>query len=173
MSLELQVYAAGREEPTLEQVAKLLALSGWRSVVVAAEGAPRRASGLGGCRALGWDPADGVGAAVQSAVAAGSAAALAELADSLSEVAVEVTAPCPIDGDALGELREEGHAPALVARIERAAVRYRFSTEEPATEEAVEFLWALASAVGVLTDGVLEDLEDGTLLDCTEVGDED
>jgi hypothetical protein len=173
MSLELQVYAASREEPTLEQVGKLLALSGWRWVVVAAGVAPRRASGLGGCRALGWDPADGIGAAVQSAVAAGSGKALAELDDSLSEVAVEIAAPCTIDADALAELREEGYTPALVARIESAAVRYCFSTAEPATEEAVEFLWALASAVGVLTDGVLEDLEDGTLLDCTEVGEED
>jgi len=173
MSLELRVYAASREEPTLEQVGKLLALSGWRWAAVAAEGAPRRASRLGGCRALGWDPADGIGAAVQSAVAAGSAEALGELADSLSEVAVEIAAPCPVDADALAELREEGHAPALVARIERAAARCRFSTAEPATEEAVEFLWALASAVGVLTDGVLEDVEDGTLLDCTEVEDED
>lgn len=173
MSLELQVHAARREEPTLEQVGKLLALSGWRWAAVAAEGAPRRASRLGGCRALGWEPADGIGAAVQSVIAAGSAEALAELADSLSEVAVEVAAPCTIDGDALAELRGEGHAPALVARIGRAAVRYRFSTAEPATEEAVEFLWALASAVGVLTEGVLEDIEDGTLLDCTEIDDED
>jgi hypothetical protein len=173
MSLELQVYAASPDEPTLEQVGKLLALSGWRWAAVAAEGAPRRAPHLNGCRALGWDPADGIGAAVQSAVAAGSGQALAELDDSLSEVAVEIAAPCTIDADALAELREEGHAPALVARIERAVVRYRFSTAEPATEEAVEFLWALASAIGVLTDGVLEDLEDGTLLDCTEIDDED
>jgi hypothetical protein len=173
VSLELLVYAATRTEPPLDQIGKLLALSGWRSVAVAAEGAPRRASGLGGCRALGWDAADGIGAAVQSAVAAASAEALAELADSLSEVAVEIAAPCTVDADALAELRAEGHSPALVARIERAAARYSFSTAEPATEEAVEFLWALASAVGVLTDGVLEDMEDGTLLDCTEIDGED
>jgi hypothetical protein len=81
---------------------------------------------------------------------------------------VEVESPFRLDPDAVAELREDGHEPDLVTRIENAAACYRFSIDEPATEETVDFLWSLASAVGVLTDGVLEDLEDGALLDCTD-----
>jgi hypothetical protein len=168
MSLDLCVYAANRSEPAIGAISKLLDFAGWRWVAVT-NGAPlRRAERLDRSRAIGWDASDGIGAAVESAVAAGAAEALAALGDRVCEVAIEVESPFRPDSDVISELREEGHEPDLVTRIEEAAVCYRCTVDEPATEEAVEFLWALASAVGVLTDGVLEDQDDGTLLDCTE-----
>lgn len=172
MSLELNVYAPKAGEPPMADISKLLGLAGWRWAPVADGPTPRRAERLHRTRALGWEPSDGIGAAVDSALAAGAADALAELSERLSIVAVEVESPFRLDPEAVSELREDGHEPELVTRIEDAAVCFRFSIDEPATEEAVDFLWALASAVGVLTDGVLEDLEDGALLDCTDDDDE-
>jgi hypothetical protein len=172
MSLELNVYAPEAGEPAMEDISKLLGLAGWRWAAVSDGPAPRRAERLHRARALGWESADGIGAAVNSALAMAAAEALAELSERLSVVAVEVELPFKLDPEAISELREDGHEPELVTRIEDAAARFRFSIEEPATEETVDFLWALASAVGVLTDGVLEDLEDGSLLDCTEAGDD-
>jgi hypothetical protein len=172
MSFELCVYAPDAGEPAMEDISKLLGLAGWRWAAVAGGPAPRRAERLHGVRALGWESADGIGAAVNSALAMAAGEALAELSERLSIVSVEVEAPFRPDAEAVAELREEGHEPELVTRIEDAAACYRFSTDEPATEEAVDFLWSLASAVGVLTDGVLEDLEDGALLDCTDNDDE-
>jgi hypothetical protein len=172
MSLELNVYAPQAGEPAMADISKLLGLAGWRWASVADGPTPHRAERLHRTRALGWEPSDAIGAAVDSALAAGAADALAELSERLSIVAVEVESPFRLDPEAVSELREDGHEPELVARIEDSAACFRFSIEEPATEEAVDFLWALASAVGVLTDGVLEDLEDGALLDCTDDDDE-
>ncbi len=172
MSLELRIYAPAAGEPPMEDISKLLGLAGWRWVAVSDGPAPRRAERLHRARGLGWKSADGIGAAVNSALAMAAAEALAELSERLSVVAVEVETPVRPDADAISELREEGHEPELVTRIEDAAACFRFFTDEPATEETVDFLWALASAVGVLTDGVLEDLEDGSLLDCTEDSDD-
>ena len=170
MSLDLCVYAATRDEPRVGDISKLLGFAGWRWVAVSDGARPRRAERLDRSRAIGWEASDGIGigAAVDSAVAAGAAEELAALGHSVSVIALEVESPFRPDPDVISELREEGHEPDLVTRIEEAAACYRFSVDEPATEEAVEFLWALASAVGVLTGAVLEDLDDGTLLDCTE-----
>ena len=172
MSLDLCVYAATPDEPAIGAVSKLLGLAGWRWVAVTDGVPPRRAERLNRSRAIGWDASDDIGAAVESAVTAGSAEELAALGDRVCLVELEVESPFRLDPDVVSELREEGHEPDLVTRIEAAAACYRFTVDEPATEETVEFLWALASAVGVLTGAVLEDLDDGTLLDCTEEDDD-
>lgn len=168
MSLELWIYAATGVEPQSDDIGKLLKIAGWRWALVSGGTAPRPATSLQRSRALGWEADDGIGATVEAALGAGAAAELGALGERLSVVEIEVESPFRPDPEAVAELREEGHEPGLVTRIEEAAACYRFATDEPATEETVEFLWALASAVGVLTDGVLEDLEDGALLDCTD-----
>ena len=168
MSLDLCVYATTEAEPAAADISKLLGFAGWHWVAVSDGEGLRRAERLDRARAIGWEASDGIGAAVESAVAAGSAEELAALGDRVCEVGIEVESPFRPDGDLISGLREEGHEPDLVTRIEEAAVCYRFTVDEPATEDAVEFLWALTSAVGVLTGAVLEDLDDGTLLDCTE-----
>jgi hypothetical protein len=172
MSLDLHVYTSEAEEPSLVQVSRALEAAGWRWLLFAGDPPLRRAASLQGSRAVGWDPADDLQNAVEDALGAGSPEMLAELGHRLCAVAVEVERPFRAHSDLLSDLFEEGHEPHLVTRVEAAQVLYRFAVEEPATEDDVEFMWALASAVGVLTDGLVEDAEEGVLLDCTEESDD-
>jgi hypothetical protein len=168
MSLELLVYTAATQVPELAQIGRALEAAGWRWLLLAGDAPLRRASSLEAGRAVGWNPADDLRNAVEEALDAGSPEMLAELGDRLCTVAVEVEQPFRANSNLVSDLFEEGHEPHLVTRVEAAQVLYRFAVEEPATEDDVEFMWALASAVGVLTDGLIEDVEEAVLLDCTE-----
>jgi len=79
MTLELCVYVPEAGEPAVADISELLGLAGWRWAAVADGPRPRPAERLHRARALGWEASDGVGGAVESALAAGAAEALAEL----------------------------------------------------------------------------------------------
>ncbi len=168
MSLDLLVYTSATQDPQLTQIGRALEAAGWRWLPLAADPPLRRASSLQESRPVGWDPAEDLQSTVESALEAGSTEMLAELGDRLCMVSVEVERPFRPRSDLLSDLFEEGHEPHLVTRVEAAQTLYRFAVEEPTTEDEVEFMWALASAVGVLTDGLVEDVEEGVLLDCTD-----
>lgn len=171
MSYELYVYAPGDDEPPVEQISALLEVAGWQWALVESIESFRQSTHLHESTALGWDLADDVGDSVVKAVAAGNPELLSVPADMLPTVEVEKESPFEPDPGFISELRESEARPDLVSRVEDAASCYAFRAEGDVTEPEVEFLWALASAVGVLTDGILEDVEEGSLVDCNDVDD--
>lgn len=168
MSYELYVYASTEDEPSVDEISALLDLAGWQWALVTSIETFRQATDLPGSTALGWDLADDIGDSVEEAVAQEDPESLSAPVDLLSAVRIEVEFPFDPDPQIISELRESDIDPDLVTRVEEAVACYAFRADGHATETTVEFLWALASAVGVLTDGVLEDVEDGSLLDCVE-----
>ncbi len=171
MSYELYVYAPIEDEPPVTEISGLLDVAGWQCVLVTSIEAFQQALNLHDSTALGWDLADDVGDSVGRAVAEENPELLSMPVDKLTAVEIEVESPFVPDPEVVSELRESNLRPDLVTRVEEAVACYAFRVEGEVTETTVEFLWALASAVGVLTDGVLEDVEDGTLLDCTDAED--
>ncbi len=171
MSYELYVYAPIEDEPPIDEIASLLDIAGWQWALVSGVDDFQQASQLQDSTALGWDLADDVGDSVDKALAEGNSALLSAPVDTLCAVEIEVETSFVPDPEIISEFRESDIKPDLVTRVEEAVACYAFRVEGEVTEQTVEFLWALASAVGVLTDGVLEDVEDSSLLDCTEVED--
>jgi len=171
MSYELYVYAPIEDEPPVDEISGLLDVAGWQWVLVAGLDDFRQSSHLHDSTALGWDLADDIGDSVDKALAEENPELLSAPVDRLDAVEIEVESPFVPDPEVVSELRESDIRPDLVTRVEEAVACYAFRVEGEVTEQTVEFLWALASAVGVLTDGVLEDVEDGTLLDCTDIED--
>jgi len=171
MSYELYVYAPGDDEPPVEQISALLDVAGWQWTLVTSIDSFRQSSHLHDSTALGWDLADDIGDSVGKAVAEGNPEMLSAPADMLHAVEIEIESPFAPDPEFISELRESDARPDLVSRVEDAVACYAFRAEGDVTETEVEFLWALASAVGVLTDGILEDVEEGTLIDCNDVED--
>jgi len=170
MSYELYVYASTEDEPPIDEISALLDVAGWQWALVEGLDDFRQAANLHDSTALGWDLADDFGDSVDAALADENPDLLSAPLDILTLVEIEVESPFDPDPEVISELREADIDPNLVTRVEEAVACYAFRIEGEVTEQTVEFLWALASAVGVLTDGVLEDVEDGTLLDCTDVG---
>ena len=170
MSYELYVYSATENEPAIDEISALLDLANWQWVPVTSLHAFTKASSLGGATAVGWDLADDIGDSVDRAVAEGDPELLTAAVTDLDAVTIEVESPYTPDPHVIAELRESDIDPDLVTRVETARTCYEFAAEGEIAESTVEFMWALASAVGVLTDGVLEDVEDGALLDCNELG---
>ena len=144
--------------------------AGWQWAGVSGLDSFAAASDLAGCTAIGWDLADDVGDSVLEAVAAGNPALVAAPAETLNAIEVALESPFTADSGRISSFRENGADPGLVARVEEAAACWTFRADGRVMEPTVEFIWALASAVGVLVDGVLEDEEDATLLDCTDDG---
>jgi hypothetical protein len=171
MDYQLLVYAPKPEPPSVETMTRLLELAGWQWAPIAGLESFSRTSELAGSVAVGWDLADDVGDSVIDAVAAADPELLSAPVDQLSAVDIALEDPSRPDPELISELRKTGADPDLVTRVEQAGVCWSFRTGGRVMEPTVEFIWALASAVGVLTDGVLLDDEDGTLLDCTDDGD--
>ena len=171
MGYELYVYAPGDDEPSGEQISALLDVAGWQWALVESVESLRQSPHLNNSTALGWDLADDVGDSVVKAVAAANPELLSVPADMLPAVEIEIESPFTPDPEFISELRETAARPDLVSRVEDAVACYAFRAEGDVTETEVEFLWALASAVGVLTDGILEDVEEGSLIDCNDVED--
>lgn len=159
MSYQLFVYTRSVEAPSIDDISGMLDVAGWQWAPVTDMESFRRAESLNGAIALGWDLADDIGDSVIEAVTH-------ENPDLVTE------SPFDPDPDVVSGLRESDVDPDLVTRVEEAAVCYTFRADGRVTEQTVEFMWSLASALGVLTDGVLEDEEDGSLLDCTDDGDQ-
>lgn len=168
MSYELYVYASTEDEPSVDEISELLDLAGWQWVLVAGIEKFQKTSELQGSTALGWDLADDIGDSVDEALAQEDPELLSAPLEMLSAVEIDVEFPFDPDPEIIAELRESDIDPDLVTRVEEAVACYAFRAGGQVTEQTVEFLWALASAVGVLTDGVLEDVEDASLLDCME-----
>jgi hypothetical protein len=168
MSYELYVYASTEDEPPVDEISALLDVAGWQWALVSDIETFARASDLSGAIALGWDLADDIADSAAEAVAEENPDLLSAPFDLLSAVEIEVEFPFDPDPEVISEMRESDVDPALVTRVEEAVACYAFRADGHVTESTVEFLWALASAVGVLTDGVLEDVEDSSLLDCTD-----
>ncbi len=171
MSYELYVYAATEDEPPVDEISALLEVAGWQWALITDIETFSQTSDLAGATALGWDLADDIGDSVAEAVAEENPGLLSAPIGLLSAVEIEVEFPFDPDAEVIAELRESDIDPKLVTRVEEAVACYAFRVDGQVTETTVEFLWALASAVGVLTDGVLEDVEDNSLLDCTDSDD--
>jgi len=171
MSYELYIYASAEDEPSVAEISALLEVAGWQWTLVTDIETFSLTSSLSGATGLGWDLADDIGDSVAEAVAAENPGLLSAPLERLSAVEIEVEFPFDPDPEVISELRESDIEPRLVTRVEEAVACYAFRVDGQVSETNVEFLWALASAVGVLTDGVLEDVEDGTLLECTDTDD--
>lgn len=169
MSYELYVYAPIEVEPPIDEISALLDVADWQWVLVNDLATFNQSTHLHGSTALGWDLADDIGDSIEKAMAEGNPELLAAPLENLDAVRIEVESPFTPDPGVISELREADIDPDLVARVEHARTCYAFRAEGKVAESTVEFMWALASAVGVLTDGVLEDVEDGALLDCNDV----
>lgn len=171
MSYELYVYAPIEDEPPVDEISSLLDVAGWQWILVNGIDAFQQSSHLHDSTALGWDLADDIGESVDRAVAEENPELLSASVDTLNAVEIEVESPFAPDPEVISELRESDIKPDLVTRVEEAVACYAFRVEGEVTETTVEFLWALASAVGVLTDGILEDVEDNSLIDCNDIED--
>jgi hypothetical protein len=172
MSYQLFVYARSADTPSIDDISGLLDVAGWQWVPVTDMESFRRAATVDGAIALGWDLADDIGDSVLEAVTHENADLVTEPLGLLCAVEVSMESPFDPGPDVVSELRESDFDPDLVTRVEEAAACYVFRADGRVTEQTVEFMWSLASAVGVLTDGVLEDVEDGSLLDCTDDGED-
>jgi len=171
MSYQLFVYARSADTPSIDDISGLLDVAGWQWAPVTDMESFQRAATVDGAIALGWDLADDIGDSVLEAVTHENPALVTEPLGLLCTVKISVESPFDPDPEIISDLRESDIDPALVTRMEEAAACYAFRADGRVTEETVEFMWSLASAVGVLTDGVLEDVEDGSLLDCTDDAD--
>jgi len=171
MSYELYVYAPIEDEPPADEISALLDVAGWQWILVTGIETLQQASQLHGSTALGWDLADNIGYSLEKAVAEENPDLLSAPVEGLNAVEIEIECPFRPDPEIISEMRESDAKPDRVTRVEEAAACYAFRAGGHVTEQTVEFVWALASAVGVLTDGVLEDVEDASLLDCTEEDD--
>jgi hypothetical protein len=169
MSYELYVYAPIEDEPPIDEISALLDVADWQWVLVTDLHSLEQSSNLHNSIAVGWDLADDIGDSVEKAVAEENPELLSAPVDMLNAVEIEVESPFVPDPEVISELRESDINPDLVSRVEDAVACYAFRVDGDVTEQTVEFIWALASAVGVLTDGVLEDVEDGALLDCNDI----
>ncbi len=172
MSYQLFVYTRSVEAPSIDDISSMLDVAGWQWAPVTDMESFRRAESLNGAIALGWDLADDIGDSVIEAVTHENPDLVTEPLGLLCAVEIAVESPFDPDPDVVSGLRESDVDPDLVTRVEEAAVCYTFRADGRVTEQTVEFMWSLASALGVLTDGVLEDEEDGSLLDCTDDGDQ-
>jgi hypothetical protein len=171
MSYQLFVYARSVDAPSIDDISGLLDVAGWQWVPVTDMETFHRATAVDGAIALGWDIADEIGDSVIEAVTHENPDLVTEPLGLLSAVEISVESPFDPDPEVVSELRESDIDPDLVTRVEQATACYAFQADGRVTEQTVEFMWSLASAVGVLTDGVLEDVEDGSLLDCTDDAD--
>lgn len=170
MSDELIVYGRHDAVPNLDEVRELAALAGWSLAMVQDDESFNPADLAESPLVVGW-PSDSRRAdRIQRAIETRDTVALSGLADELVAVELAIDRPYSPSADELEEFLGAGLEPDLLERIEKANLRAVCAVRAGAIDQAVEFSWAVASAIGVLTDGVLEDVEEGWVTDCTDDG---
>lgn len=170
MSYEIAVYHRGGALPSSEQISKLLDLAGWRCALVESVDSLAPAAPDGNAVAIGWDINDDPSGHIRKAVTDRDHRALQRFLDGLCLVEVTRDDAFAFEQEVIDEMRSAGIERSLITKAQGTDRRFGF-TSGGDSEIEVEFQWALAGAIGVMVDGVLEDFEEGTLIDCSDGGD--
>lgn len=134
--------------------------------------APAEFPGL--CTILGWDRAGAEQPAVRGALAARDQAQLDAFyrQELWALVDLSVESPFAPDLEELKELEEHGIDPRHMQQLREARTRYTLTTNasrNDLSEELQTHLWVL---IGVLTDGLCEDPQEGRFITAADVTDD-
>jgi hypothetical protein len=128
----------------------------------------------GTCTVLGWERTEAKQPAVRRALVARDKAQLDALyrQEALALVDLRAESPFTPDSEELSELERHGIDSGHLQRLREARTRYTLTTNasrNDLSEELQTHLWIL---LGVLTDGLCEDPQEGRFVDAAEATDD-
>jgi hypothetical protein len=168
MSDELIVYGWHANVPSGGELRLLAKLAGWSVAMVRDDESFEPVELSESPMVIGWAENGRRSDRIQQAIDRRDVAALSGLTEDLVAVDLAVERPYAASAQELEEYQMAGLEPELLEKIENANLRAVCEIRSGAFDQAVEFSWAVASAFGVLTDGVLEDVEEGWVMDCND-----
>ena len=167
MSTQFNVYARQTRRLLLRELKPALELAEWSAVSLGNDGSPM--SGVVGSTLFVWELGHPKAEALEELALKAPVRLLEEYGEELAVAEVDVEAPFDSDPEFLEELESCDIAEEVVSAVAAAKAHY-WVRVSPSTDRNVKFAEDLALLIGILTNGIFEDEEEGTFQDLSDEG---